>query len=37
MAQSKGPKFTRYFKPIIEVLKETGGSGAVTEVTEQAV
>jgi restriction system protein len=30
----KGPDFTKYFNPIIEVLKELGGSGNPTEVTD---
>jgi len=30
----KGPDFTKYFIPIIEVLKELGGSGNPTEITD---
>lgn len=37
MKQSKGPQFTRFFKPIIEVLKESGGSGTVAEVIDRAI
>lgn len=37
MRQGKGPQFTRFFKPIIEVLKETGGSGTVSEVIDNAI
>ena len=37
MKQAKGPQFTRFFKPIIEVLKETGGSGTVAEVIDRAI
>jgi restriction system protein len=37
MRQSKGPHFTRFFKPIIEVLKESGGSGTVSEVIDNAI
>ena len=37
MRQSKGPEFTRFFKPIIEVLKESGGSGTVAEVIDRAI
>lgn len=37
MRQSKGPQFTRFFKPIIEVLKESGGSGTVAEVIDRAI
>lgn len=34
MAKSKGPEFTRFFQPIIEVLKNLGGSGKASEVTD---
>ena len=37
MKQAKGPQFTRFFKPIIEVLKETGGSGTVAEVIDRVI
>jgi restriction system protein len=37
MNNSKGPKFIRFFKPIIEVLKETGGSGTVAEVIDHVI
>jgi restriction system protein len=37
MREGKGPQFTRFFKPIIEVLKETGGSGTVSEVIDNAI
>lgn len=30
----KGPDFTKYFLPIIEILKELGGSGKPAEVTD---
>ncbi|MBE2263047.1 MAG: restriction endonuclease [Burkholderiaceae bacterium] len=30
----KGPDFTKYFVPIIEVLRELGGSGNPTEITD---
>jgi restriction system protein len=32
-----GPKFIQYFIPIIEVLKEIGGSGTVSEVTDLVI
>jgi restriction system protein len=35
--KSKGPQFIRFFKPIIEVLKETGGSGTVAEVIDHVI
>ncbi|HLA81897.1 MAG TPA: restriction endonuclease [Thermoleophilia bacterium] len=31
-AEGKGPRFVRYFGPVIEVLKELGGSGSPEEV-----
>lgn len=34
LKHSKGPDFTKYFKPIIDVLKELGGSGNPAEVTD---
>jgi len=37
MRQAKGPQFTRFFKPILEVLKETGGSGTVAEVIDRVI
>ena len=27
MGQTKGPQFIRFFKPIIQLLRESGGSG----------
>jgi restriction system protein len=37
MSKSKGPQFIRFFKPIIEVLKETGGSGTAAEVLDHVI
>jgi restriction system protein len=37
MSKSKGPQFIRFFKPIIEVLKESGGSGTVAEVIDSVI
>ncbi len=37
MKQAKGPQFIRFFKPIIEVLKESGGSGTAAEIIDQAI
>jgi restriction system protein len=37
MSKSKGPKFIRFFKPIIENLKETGGSGTAVEVIDNVI
>ncbi len=33
----KGPKFIRFFKPILEVLKQSGGSGTTAEVIDRAI
>jgi len=37
MSRSKGPQFIRFFRPIIEVLQETGGSGTVAEVIDLVI
>ncbi len=37
MRQAKGPQFIRFFKPIIEVLKESGGSGTAAEIIDQTI
>jgi restriction system protein len=37
MRQTKGSQFTRFFQPIIEVLRETGGSGTVAEVIDRVI
>ena len=37
MRQAKGPQFTRFFRPILEVLRETGGSGTVAEVIDRVI
>jgi restriction system protein len=37
MSRSKGPQFIRFFKPIIEVLKESGGSGTVAEAIDLVI
>lgn len=37
MRQEKGSQFTRFFKPIIEVLKEKGGSATVAEVIDRTI
>jgi restriction system protein len=34
---AKGPQFIRFFKPIIEVLRESGGSGTSSEVTDKVI
>ncbi|MFZ5448889.1 MAG: restriction endonuclease [Thermodesulfobacteriota bacterium] len=37
MSKTRGSQFIRFFKPIIEVLKETGGSGTVAEVIDRVI
>jgi restriction system protein len=37
MSRSKGSQFIRFFIPIIEVLKESGGSGTVAEVIDRVI
>ena len=37
MKKAKGPQFIRFFKPIIEVLKESGGSGTAAEVIDKTI
>ena len=36
-AKTKGPQFVRFFIPIIEVLRELGGSGTSSEVTDLVI
>jgi restriction system protein len=35
--KSNGPQFIRFLKPIIEVLRELGGSGTSSEVTDKVI
>ncbi len=37
MNSIKGPQFLRFFSPLIEVLKQLGGSGNTSEVTDLVV
>jgi len=37
MSRSKGSQFIRFFKPIIEFLKESGGSGTAAEVIDRVI
>jgi len=34
---AEGPQFIRFFKPVIEVLREAGGSGTASEVIDRAI
>lgn len=36
-AKNSGPQFIRFFRPIIEILREQGGSGTSSEVTDKAI
>jgi restriction system protein len=33
----KGPKFIRFLKPILQILKQSGGSGTTSEVIDRAI
>ena len=35
--KAKGPEFIRFFKPILQILKESGGSGTTSEVIDRAI
>jgi restriction system protein len=35
--RSKGPEFIRFFKPILQILKHSGGSGTTAEVIDRAI
>ena len=35
--KAKGPEFLRFFKPILQVLRDSGGSGTAGEVVDQAI
>ena len=37
MAKGKGPAFLRFFRPVVEVLREIGGSGRSAEVTDLVI
>ncbi|MBM3883979.1 MAG: restriction endonuclease [Verrucomicrobia bacterium] len=37
MPRGKGSEFTRFFRPIVEALKEKGGSGTTSEVIDRAI
>ena len=37
MKNAKGPQFIRFFKPVIDVLRESGGSGTAAEVIDQTI
>ncbi|MEI7947298.1 MAG: restriction endonuclease [bacterium] len=37
MKQAKGPEFIRFFKPILEVLRQLGGSGTASEIVDSSL
>lgn len=37
MRQTKGPEFIRFFRPILEVLLELGGSGTASEIVDRSL
>ena len=37
MSKGKGSQFIRFFKPIIEVLRDSGGSGTVAETIDRVI
>lgn len=37
MTKQRGPQFIKYFRPILEVLKELGGSGTASEVMDHVI
>lgn len=37
MRQSKGPEFIRFFRPIIQVMRNLGGSGTASEVVDRSL
>jgi len=37
MKQTKGPEFVRFFRPILKVLRELGGSGTASEIVDRSL
>lgn len=37
MRQARGPGFIRFFRPILEVLRELGGSGTASEIVDRSL
>src|SRR5439155_16722782 len=35
--KAKGPEFIRFFKPVLQMLRESGGSGTTSEVIDRAI
>ena len=34
---AKGPKFIRFFKPVLQILRQSGGSATTSEVIDRAI
>ena len=37
MKQAKGPEFIRFFRPILELLKDSGGTGTPSEIVDRSL
>lgn len=37
MRKAKGPEFIRFFKPIIEIVRNMGGSGTASEIVDRSI
>ena len=37
MRQGKGPEFIRFFRPIIQVMRNLGGSGTASEIVDRSL
>jgi restriction system protein len=37
MRQNKGPEFIRFFRPIIQVMRNLGGSGTASEIVDRSL
>ena len=37
MRNAKGPSFLRFFRPIIEILRESGGTGTPSEIVDRSI
>src|SRR3990172_5573710 len=37
MRQTKGPEFIRFFRPILEVLLDSGGPGTASEIVDRSL
>ncbi len=37
MRQARGPEFIRFFRPVLEILRQSGGTGTPAEVVDRAI